>query len=242
MSAINPDEAVALGAGVQAAIIAGEPLDAILVDVTPHSLGIEVAEVLFGEVVPDRYGIIIHRNTTLPTTRSEVYSALHPAQKAIRVKVYQGEASIASQNTLLGEFLFEDLKPESPGEPPRITVQFDLDVSGILNVSAVDRGSTAVKQTTLHAAHTRLSPSAKEASARYLADLEPAEPEDSDPLLVRARRLLAHRRHDVDALARVVTALEAARREGRTDEAERLNEALLEALYELEDEEDEEET
>ena len=235
-SAINPDEAVALGAGVQAAIVAGEPLDAILVDVTPHSLGIEVAENIFGELVPGRYGIIIHRNTTLPTTRAEVFSAVYPGQKGIRVKVYQGEAPSASQNTLLGEFVFDDLKPENPGEPPRITVQFDLDTSGILNVSAVDRGSAAVKQTTLHAAHTRLSPSAKEASARYLADLEIAEEESADPLLSRARKLLEHRRHDLAELAGIVSLLEAAGREGNTDEAERLHEKLVDALYELEDE------
>ena len=239
MTAINPDEAVALGAGVQAAIIAGEPLDAILVDVTPHALGIAVAEVVFGEVVPDRYGIIIHRNSTLPTTQSKVFWAVHPAQTAIEVKVYQGEAPIASQNTLLGEFLFEDLKPEAPGEPPRITVEFDLDVSGILNVSAVDRGSAAVRQTTLHAAHTRLSPSAKEASARYLADLELAE-EDDDPLLARARRLLEQRRDDVAELASVVASLEAARREGRYEEANQLSEQLLDSLYELEDDTDSE--
>ncbi|MCW3099316.1 MAG: heat-shock protein Hsp70 [Chthonomonadaceae bacterium] len=239
LSAINPDEAVALGAGVQAAIIAGEPLDAILVDVTPHSLGIAVADVEFGEIVPDRYGVIIHRNTTLPTTQSKVFWAVHPAQRAIQVKVYQGEAPIASSNSLLGEFLFDDLKPEAPGEPPRITVQFDLDVSGILNVSAVDRGSAAVRQTTLHAAHIRLSPSAKEASARYLADLELAE-EDDDPLLARARRLLEHRRNDNVDLARIVVSLEAARREGRDDEAEQLHEQLLDTLYELEDEEEDE--
>ncbi len=236
MSAINPDEAVALGAGVQAAIIAGEPLDAILVDVTPHSLGIEVAEVAFGEVVSGRYGIIIHRNATLPTSGAQVFSAMYPSQKAIQVKVYQGEAALVAQNTLLGEFKFEDLKQESPGVPPRITVQFDLDVSGILNVSAVDRGSAAVKQTTLQAAHTRLSPSAREASARYLADLELAEIEVGDPLLARARKLLEHRRHDVADLANVVTALEAARRDGRHEDAALFSEQLIDVLYELEDE------
>jgi molecular chaperone DnaK len=236
MSEVNPDEAVALGAGVQAALIAGEPLDAILVDVTPHSLGIETADLLFGEVVPDQYSIIIHRNTTLPTTRAEVFSALHPSQTRIQIKVYQGEDPVASRNTLLGEFMFDDLKQETRGEPPRITVQFDLDANGILNVSAVDRGSAAVKQTTLHAAHTRLSPSAKEASARHLAELESAEPEEDDPLLARARKLLEHRRSDVQELAGIVSALEAARREGREDEVAGLHEELLDALFELEDE------
>jgi molecular chaperone DnaK len=235
-SEINPDEAVALGAGVQAAIIAGEPLDAILVDVTPHSLGIEVAEIQFDEVVPDRYGVIIHRNTTLPTTQAQVFSALHPDQKVIEIKVYQGESYIASQNTLLGEFRFEDLKPETPGEPPRVTVQFDLDVNGILNVSATDRGSAAIKQTTLHAAHTRLSPSATEASARLIANMELAEPESDDPLLGRARRLLEQRRSDLNELAGIVANLEAARREGRDEDVQQLNDELLDALYELEDE------
>jgi len=76
MVEINPDEAVALGAAVQAALIAGEPLDAILVDVTPHSLGIEVARWEFGRFVPDHYGIVVRRNTTLPARRAQVFSAL----------------------------------------------------------------------------------------------------------------------------------------------------------------------
>ena len=126
-----------------------------------------------------------------------------------------------------------------PGEPPRVTVQFDLDTSGILNVSAVDRGSAAVKQTTLHAAHSRLSPSAKEASARYLADLETAEEESADPLIHRARKLLEHRRHDLAELAGIVSSLEAARREGDSAVTERLHDELAEVLYDLEDEEDE---
>jgi molecular chaperone DnaK len=237
-SEINPDEAVALGAGVQAALIAGEPLEAVLVDVTPHSLGIEVAEWRFGQFVPDQYGIIIHRNTPLPTTRAQVYSALHPEQTAIKVKVYQGEAPAASQNTLLGEFLFEDLKPEQPGELPRITVQFDLDLNGILQVSATDRGSARVQQTTLQAAHTRLSPADKAAAAQHLASLEQGEEAEADPLLARARRLLEDRSEELQEVGRVVAALEAARREGRAEEAAALSDQLLELLYELEDEEE----
>lgn len=99
-TAINPDEAVALGAAAQEAIIAGEPLEAILVDVTPHSLGIEVAEIEYGQIRPDRYNIIIQRNTTIPTTCSEVYSALYPDQKSIKIKIYQGKQPKASRNTL----------------------------------------------------------------------------------------------------------------------------------------------
>jgi molecular chaperone DnaK len=237
MVEINPDEAVALGAGVQAAIIAGEPLDAILVDVTPHSLGIEVAEWHFGQLVPDHYGIIIHRNTTLPAARAQVFKAIFPDQTAIDVKVYQGESPIASQNTLLGEFRFEGLEQEEKGQPPRITVQFDLDVNGILNVSAVDRGSGAARQTALRAAHTRLNPSDKETSARYLAGLERAPEDSDDPLLARARQVLQERLEGVEELAEVAAQLEAAKREGRADDAAAMGERLLDLLYELEDEE-----
>ena len=238
MAEIDPDEAVALGAGVQAAIIAGESIDAVLVDVTPHSLGIEVAEWRFGGIVTDRYGIVIHRNTHLPTRRAQVFNALHPEQTAIRVRVYQGESPIASENSLLGEFLFEGLKPEKEGQLPRVVVEFDLDVSGILNVQATDRGSAAVQQTTLQAAHTRLSPGDKEASARHLAGLEQVSPGEGegDPLLNRARRLLRERQGDVEELGQVVIALETARREGRSEEIEELSEQLLDLLYGLEEE------
>lgn len=240
MTEIDPDAAVGLGAGVQAAIIAGDTIDAILVDVTPHSLGIEVVEWEFGLPVPDRYGILIHRNTALPTSRAEVFSAMHPKQTAIRVKVYQGEEPVASENTLLGEFLFEHLKPEKKGEPPLITVEFDLDMNGILQVSAKDRGSEAVEQTTLEAAHTRLSTSDKAAAAQFLAGLERAEEEEEeeDPLLRRARRVLEERQEDVEELGQVVVALEMARRGGRTEEVEGLNDRLLDLLYELEDEDE----
>ncbi len=240
MLEINPDEAVALGAGVQAALLAGEPLDTVLVDVTPHSLGIEVAELQFGQIIPDRYGVIIRRNTALPTRRAQVFSALFPDQTAINVKVYQGEAPVASQNTLLGEFLFSGLEPEEAGLPPRITVQFDLDTDGILHVSATDRGSGAVEQTTLKAAHTRLSPADKEASARFLLELERSallEPEGDDPLLARARAVLRKRESNVEELARLVAELEAARAEGRAEEASALAEQLLDVLYDLEEDE-----
>jgi molecular chaperone DnaK len=181
--AINPDEAVALGAAVQAAIIAGEPLATILVDVTPHSLGIAVADWEFGHLVTDRYSVIIQRNTTIPTMRSEVYSALTPEQSAISLQVYQGESPIASRNTLLGEFLFDGLRSESPGQPPRVTVQFDFDIDGILKVNAHDRGSGKQAQISAKAARTRLSPADIARTRAELDLLEEAgllEEEDED--------------------------------------------------------------
>jgi len=244
MVEINPDEAVALGAGVQAAIIAGEPLDAILVDVAPHSIGIEVADWFLGRPVGDRYAVLIHRNTALPTTRAQIFFAMTPDQTSASVKVFQGESPIASQNTLLGEFMFEGLKQEVTGEPPRVTVEFDLDVNGILKVSAADRGSRQVRQTVLKAAHTRLSPSAKEASARYLDALweTTAEGEEAgaeeDPLLARAQRLLTNGVADLAGLADLVTRIKAAKLAGNDDEVAKLDEELLDLLYELEGEEE----
>jgi molecular chaperone DnaK len=262
-TAVNPDEAVALGAAVQAAIIAGEPLDAILVDITPHSLGIEVAEFQFGQVVPDRYSVIIHRNTTIPTSRSEMYSALHPSQTAIAVKIYQGEHPIASRNTLLGDFLFDQLQPETPGEPPRITVQFDFDIDGILHVSAIDRGSGKQAHATVKAARDHLTP-AQIASARVtldeldavewevLEDWEDGEEQleevneraisaapqmslETIALLTRARRALSHHA-DNSALKQAIAGLEVAVRDGDQDAIANQEEALLDVLYELGDE------
>jgi len=249
-TAINPDEAVALGAAVQAAIIAGEPLDAILVDVTPHSLGIEVAEWQFGELIPDRYNVIIQRNTTIPTTRSEVYSALSPQQTAIAVKIYQGEEPIASRNTLLGDFLFDQLRPEVPGQPPRITVQFNFDIDGILHVSAVDRGSGKQAHTSVQAARTQLSVSDIANARSDLQALEvgahtpDAESKHTtaalDPsiaaLLKRARRTAERSTGNIAGLVAAIDALDAAIRTGDSEAIDDKADALINMLYELEDE------
>ena len=116
---VHPSEAVALGAGIQAAIIAGQPIEAILVDVTPHSLGIEVAEMTWRGWAYDRYSVLIHRNTTIPVTRENVYATLYPDQDTIEFMVYQGEQPIASKNALLGEFKFTGLNRSGKGSWPR---------------------------------------------------------------------------------------------------------------------------
>ncbi len=255
--AINPDEAVALGAAVQAAIIAGAPIEAILVDVTPHSLGIAVAELGLGQIIPDRYSVIIPRNTTIPTTRSEIYSAISPEQTAIEIKIYQGEQPIASRNTALGEFLFTDLRPELPGQPPRVAVQFDFDVDGILHVSAVDRGSGKQARTSVRATHTRLTPAEivavrDDLAALELAQWEAEEQEEIDEeaqeivgappemsletigLLTRARRALDAAPANVE-LSAAIDSLRQAVQRGESAAITRDSEALLDILYELEE-------
>jgi molecular chaperone DnaK len=175
---VNPDEAVALGAAVQGAIIAGEPLDAILVDLTPHSLGIEVAERYLDQIIPGQYSILIHRNTTIPAARAEIYSAVHPSQTAIALKIFQGEHPIAAQNTLLGEFLFDQLQAETPGEPPRIVVTFNVDVNGMVQVTAVDRGSGKQAHTTVKASRVSLAPNEIISARSELEEIESYEWEE----------------------------------------------------------------
>jgi molecular chaperone DnaK (HSP70) len=137
------------------------------------------------------------------------------------------------------------LKQEEKDKPPCVTVEFDLDVNGILKVEALDRGSKKVKQSVLRAAHTRLSPSAKEASQRHLENIwetvgegegeviEAAE----DPLVARARRLLARGVADMSTLADLVNRLEAAKRSGEDKKVDELSDELADLLYEMEEEE-----
>jgi molecular chaperone DnaK len=237
---INPEEAVALGAGVQAGIIAGEPIDAILVDVTPHSLGIEVAEVRVGLIIPDCYNVLIHRNTTIPVTREEVYSTLHPEQDAVEIKVYQGEKSIASDNTLLGNFKISGLEPERPGELAKITVRFDFDVNGILKVTARDRHTGQQKDTTVEATRAHLSETEIMEAQERVAEtvLLPVAPAAETTVLVeRARRLLegdeieAQDRAELESLLADVRAAQATGDASRVDV---LLEDLLDLLFDLE--------
>jgi len=238
---INPEEAVALGAGVQAGIIAGEPIDAILVDVTPHSLGIEVAEIRMGLIIPDRYSVLIHRNTTIPVTKEEVYSTLHPEQDTVEIKVYQGEKSLASDNTLLGKFKIADLKPEHPGELAQITVRFDFDVNGILKVTARDRHTGQQKDITVEATRARLSETeimeARERIAESTALPVAVASAEIMVLVERAQRLLDGGKlkpEDQTELEELLADVRAAQNAGDAARVEMLLEELLDLLFDLE--------
>ena len=249
---LNPEEVVALGAGVQAAIIAGEPIDAILVDVTPYSLGIAVAETRLGRVITDRYKVLIHRNTTIPVTKEDVFSTLYPEQDTIKIEVYQGEQPVASQNTPLGNFLISGLEPEYPGELPQVTVKFDMDVNGILQVTAQDRQTGQQEQITVEATPTRLSAAQISEAQTNLADsyqagtvhtVTPLVPLVADiTLLARANRLLDGDTLDADDRAELtqlvidINMAQANRDEKRLDQ---LSDDLLELLFDLESDEEE---
>jgi molecular chaperone DnaK len=129
---INPDEAVALGAAVQGGVLGGEVEDVLLLDVTPLSLGIET----LGEV----FTKIIDRNTTIPTTRSQVFSTAADGQTSVEIHVLQGERAMARDNKTLGKFLLTGIPP-APRGVPQIEVAFEIDVNGILKVMAQDQGT-----------------------------------------------------------------------------------------------------
>ncbi|QDU39016.1 Chaperone protein DnaK [Maioricimonas rarisocia] len=126
---VNPDEVVSIGAAIQGAIIAGDVKDVVLLDVTPLSLGIETE----GGVLT----VLVERNTTIPATKKETFSTAADNQTAVTVRVFQGERPMANDNRLLGQFNLEGIPP-APRGVPQIEVAFDIDVNGILNVSARD--------------------------------------------------------------------------------------------------------
>ncbi|MSP11920.1 MAG: heat-shock protein Hsp70 [Chloroflexi bacterium] len=155
---IDPDAAVALGAAVQAGIIAGEDINAILVDVTPFSLGIEAAEFgITGHLQIDMFIPIIRRNNTVPVQKSQLFVTMFPSQDKIQIKVYQGESPIASQNVLLGEFMAEELQPNRPDGLTEVTVNFQLDINGILDATVTERKTGKKTSAQLKASRQRLS-------------------------------------------------------------------------------------
>ncbi|KAL7073123.1 hypothetical protein ACQ4LE_007572 [Meloidogyne hapla] len=135
--AVNPDEAVAIGAAIQAGVLAGDVTEVVLLDVTPLSLGIETLGGVFTK--------LIGRNTTIPTKKSQVFSTAADGQTQVEIKVLQGEREMASDNKLLGQFSLIGIPP-APRGVPQVEVTFDIDANGIVNVSARDRGTGKEQQ------------------------------------------------------------------------------------------------
>lgn len=139
---VNPDEAVAVGAAIQGAVLSGEKTDVLLLDVTPLSLGIET----MGGIMT----VLVDKNTTIPTKASQVFSTAEDNQPAVTVRVFQGERSMAQDNKMLGEFNLEGISA-APRGTPQIEVSFDIDSNGIIHVSAKDKTTNKENKITIKA-------------------------------------------------------------------------------------------
>ena len=236
---VHPDEAVALGAAVQAAIIAGEPIDAVLVDVAPHSLGIQTVHFVLDQVLPDRFAVVIPRNTTIPCSKAESFYTLTPAQDRVRIRAYQGEDSVASRNTALGEFLFAGISSAGPDRQREVVVRFDYDVNGIVQVTALDRQTNRSEGITITASRERLGDAEKARSKEKLSAVDRRLEREIDALLRRAERLMTRLEADGEArLAEEVLAaageLERARQQRDYAPARALMETLGDLIYQQE--------
>ena len=195
---VNPDEVVAMGASIQGGVLTGDVNDIVLLDVTPLSLGIET----LGGVMT----VLIPRNTTIPTSKSEVFSTAADNQPAVDVHVLQGERSMASDNKTLGRFQLADIPP-APRGVPQIQVTFDIDANGIVNVTAKDLGTNKEQKITI-TSNTTLSDDEidrmmKEAEANKEADKKKKEEadlrNDAEQMIFQSEKALKDLGDKVDA-------------------------------------------
>ncbi|MBR1537663.1 MAG: molecular chaperone DnaK, partial [Treponema sp.] len=238
--AVNPDEAVAIGAAVQGGVLQGDVKDILLLDVTPLSLGIET----MGGVMTK----LISRNTTIPTKKSQVFSTAADGQTAVSIHVLQGEREMASQNRTLGNFDLVGI-PAAPRGVPQIEVTFDIDANGIVNVSAKDLGTGKEQQIRITSSSglsdAEIERMVKDAEANAEADKKQREAIDvkneADSLVYQTEKSMKElgdkvKDADKQAIDDALAALKKALEGGNTEDIKAKTEALKNASYKIAEE------
>lgn len=234
---VNPDECVAVGAAIQAGVLAGDVKDVLLLDVTPLSLGIETMGGVFTR--------IIDRNTTIPTSKKQIFSTATDNQPSVDIHVLQGEREMAADNKTLGRFELSGI-PAAPRGVPQIEVAFDIDANGIVNVSAKDLGTGKEQKITITSSGSlskeEVDKMVKEAQANEAADKKRRESVDAknqaDTLVYQAEKTVKDmegKGHD-DKIKKVQEAINTLKETMKGDDVDKIKadtEALQKPLYEL---------
>lgn len=234
---VNPDECVAVGAAIQAGVLAGDVKDVLLLDVTPLSLGIETMGGVFTR--------IIDRNTTIPTSKKQIFSTATDNQPSVNIHVLQGEREMAADNKTLGRFELSGI-PAAPRGVPQIEVAFDIDANGIVNVSAKDLGTGKEQKITITSSGSlskeEVDKMVKEAQANEAADKKRRESVDAknqaDTLIYQAEKTVKDmegKGHD-DKIKKVQEAINTLKETMKGDDVDKIKadtEALQKPLYEL---------
>ena len=234
---VNPDEVVALGAAIQGGVLAGDVKDVVLLDVTPLSLGIETLGGVFTK--------LIERNTTIPTSKSQVFSTAADNQPSVDIHVLQGEREMSADNRSLGRFVLEGIAP-APRGIPQIEVTFDIDANGIVNVKATDKGTGKEQKITIQSSSglsdSEIEKMKKDAEAHAEEDKKKRESIDAknqaDSLIYSTEKLMKESKEKIaeDKQKQLTDGIDALKKALAEDNSEKMkteSEALQKIVYEV---------